>query len=191
LNKVLVNGSAVAGTVTTLTDNEELPNLQPFTYYVLAEFTTGVVSSPSNFARITARNDAPVAVADSYSVGKDGILTPPAPGVLGTATAANRDTDADSPRASLRSILVNPAAALPVVLPFKTLHGTITAFGTNGSFTYKPDAKYVGPDSFSYKDNNGFWSSVPGATCTVEGPTCIIMSPDSTKTTVSITVTKS
>src|SRR4029079_1366844 len=80
-------------------------------------------------------NDAPVAVADSYSVNEDATLTVPVTGVLGN------DTDADG----------NSLTAVKVTDP---AHGTLTLNG-NGSFTYTPAAEYNSPDSFTYKANDG------------------------------------
>ena len=76
---------------------------------------------------VTAVNDAPVAVADSYSVLKNGTLNIAAPGVL-----AN-DTDADS----------DPLTAIKVTDP---AHGTLT-LNSNGSFNYTPTAGWSGADT--------------------------------------------
>ena len=89
--------------------------------------------------KITPVNDAPVAGNDSYSTNEDTRLVIAAPGVL-----AN-DTDIDSP--SLKAIKVaNPS------------HGTVT-LNANGSFTYTPNANYHGPDSFTYRANDGVANS--------------------------------
>jgi ELWxxDGT repeat protein/VCBS repeat-containing protein len=80
-------------------------------------------------------NRPPVAVGDSYSTPEDTVLVVPAPGVL-----AN-DTDADG----------NPLTAVLVAGPF---HGVL-ALNAAGSFTYTPAANYFGPDSFTYKANDG------------------------------------
>src|SRR5207247_1621793 len=97
---------------------------------------------------VTPVNDAPVAVNDAYSVNEDTILTVAAPGVL-----AN-DADAEA----------NPLTAALVTGP---AHGTL-AFNANGSFTYTPAANYNGPDSFTYKANDGALDSTAGtATITV------------------------
>jgi VCBS repeat-containing protein len=84
---------------------------------------------------VTAVNDAPVAAADSYTVAEDNVLTVAAPGVLGN------DSDIDS-------------GAMTVVLVSGVSHGSLALNG-NGSFTYTPATNYNGPDSFTYKANDG------------------------------------
>ncbi|MDB5586598.1 MAG: hypothetical protein JWP26_1568 [Devosia sp.] len=87
---------------------------------------------------VTPVNDAPIALADSYTVAEDQVLTANAGGVL-----AN-DTDPDS---ILSAILVSGPA-----------HGTL-ALNPDGTFTYTPSANYNGPDSFTYKANDGVIST--------------------------------
>jgi VCBS repeat-containing protein len=86
----------------------------------------------------------PVANNDSYSVNEDNTLNVAAPGVLsndtGTANTAVKVSD--------------PA------------HGTVT-LNANGSFTYTPAADYNGPDSFTYKANNGGTSNSNTATVNI------------------------
>jgi VCBS repeat-containing protein len=84
---------------------------------------------------ITAVNDAPVAVNDTYTTNEDTALNVAAAGVL------SNDTDADS----------NPLTAANITSP---AHGALT-FNTNGSFTYIPAANYNGTDSFTYRVNDG------------------------------------
>src|SRR5207247_564919 len=84
-------------------------------------------------------NNAPVAVDDNYSVNEDTTLTVSAPGVL-----AN-DTDADG----------DGLSAVPVGLPS---HGAVI-LNSNGSFSYSPAPGYNGPDSFTYKANDGLADS--------------------------------
>ena len=84
-------------------------------------------------------NDAPLAANDSYNIDEDTTLNVAAPGVLGN------DTDIDS--ASLTAVLVS--------LPS---HGTL-ALNPNGSFSYTPAINYNGPDSFTYKANDGLLDS--------------------------------
>ncbi len=93
---------------------------------------------------ITPVNDAPVAVADSYTTDEDTpLVVDAANGVL-----AN-DTDIDSSASSLTAILVSGPA-----------NGTLT-FNSNGSFTFTPDANWSGSDSFTYKTTDGLSDSAP------------------------------
>ena len=85
----------------------------------------------------TPANNAPTAVNDPYSTPEDTALVITTPGAL-----AN-DTDG------------NPLTAIKVTDPS---HGTVT-LNANGSFTYTPAANYSGPDSFTYKANDGAASS--------------------------------
>jgi len=84
---------------------------------------------------VAAVNDAPVAFADSYNATEDTALTITAPGVL------SNDTDVEN-------------SALTAVVVSGVSHGSLT-LNANGSFTYTPAANYNGPDSFSYKANDG------------------------------------
>ncbi len=84
-------------------------------------------------------NTAPVAGNDSYTATVSTLLTVPLPGVL-----AN-DTDAQSN--SLTASIVAQATNGTVVL------------NPNGSFTYNPTTGYTGPDSFTYRANDGALNS--------------------------------
>jgi len=84
-------------------------------------------------------NDAPVAANDIYTLYTDTMLAVAAPGVLGN------DLDVDS---TFTAVLVSGPA-----------HAAAFAFNPDGSFTYTPAASYVGPDSFTYKANDGFLDS--------------------------------
>ncbi|MGN6671917.1 MAG: Ig-like domain-containing protein, partial [Thermomicrobiales bacterium] len=81
-------------------------------------------------------NTAPVASDDSYTTAEDTPLTVDAAhGVLANDSDAQHDV--------LRAVLVtNPA------------HGAL-ALNADGSFIYTPDLHYNGPDSFTYKANDG------------------------------------
>ncbi|WP_348223492.1 Ig-like domain-containing protein [Luteolibacter sp.] len=81
----------------------------------------------------------PVAVADSYSTNESIALVVSASGVL-----AN-DSD---PRSRPLTAVLNTGPG----------HGTLT-LNANGSFTYTPTSGYFGPDSFTYRANNGFLNS--------------------------------
>jgi hypothetical protein len=152
-------------------DTEELPDSVSFTYIVKANFTDngGGTGPASNEATIVARNDAPVAVANSYTMPQDGVLSRPAPELL-----AN-DTDTDSVGPILRV-----TADSPVTPP---THGSLV-LNADGSFTYTPVKGYSGSDSFTYKaKDNRVWP-LPPATGLYP------MSPDSAPGLVSITITK-
>ncbi|WP_338015317.1 beta strand repeat-containing protein [Altererythrobacter sp. C41] len=91
---------------------------------------------------VTGTNDAPAAVADSYTVDEDNTLTiAAAAGVL----ANDSDPDGDA----LSALLVTGPA-----------NGTLT-LNPDGSFVYTPDANYSGTDSFTYRANDGTDSGTP------------------------------
>jgi VCBS repeat-containing protein len=95
-----------------------------------------LTDSKSTTIIINAVNDAPVAVADSYSTNEDTPLSVSAPGVL------SNDSDVDSP--SITAIQVSGPS-----------HASSFTLNADGSFSYTPVANYNGPDSFTYKANDG------------------------------------
>lgn len=100
----------------------------------------------SNQARVTinvtAVNDLPIGVANSYSVNEDTTLTVNvANGVLSNDTDADGDT-------------------LAVVVATQPTHGSLT-LNSNGSFSYTPTAQYNGADSFTYTISDGSGNSTP------------------------------
>ncbi|MFC1610846.1 Ig-like domain-containing protein, partial [Myxococcota bacterium] len=117
-----------------------------FTYYA----NDGTVDS-ATFGTVTitvsAVNDPPVAVDDSFSTDEETVLSVPAPGVLGN------DTDPDN----------NPLTA---VLDTNVSNGTLL-LGSDGSFLYVPDADFAGTDSFTYFASDGLLSSATPATVTI------------------------
>jgi CSLREA domain-containing protein len=120
------------GTI-TYSPNANFNGSDSFTYNV----DDGHSGSASATVQINVApvNDAPVAVADSYSTNEDTPITAVVPGVLGN------DSDVDG-------------NALSAFLVSGPSHGTVS-FNSNGSFTYTPAANYNGPDSFTYKANDG------------------------------------
>jgi CSLREA domain-containing protein len=84
-------------------------------------------------------NTAPQAVADSYSTAEDTPLVLTSPGLL-----AN-DIDADN------DVITTTLVTAPS-------HGAL-ALIPNGAFSYIPNADYHGPDSFSYRINDGSLNS--------------------------------
>lgn len=87
-------------------------------------------------------NDAPVAVADAYSLNEGGTLAVPA----ATGVLAN-DSDAEG-------------SVITAVLVTTTIHGTLT-FNPNGSFTYVHDGSETTNDSFTYRPNDGLTNGSP------------------------------
>jgi hypothetical protein len=156
---------------------EQLPDGEDFTYRFRTEFddqTTHVFSGFSKSVTIKAVNNAPKANSDgilpngtpdpTYTTTKNRALKigTQALGVLGN------DTDVDSPASFLRAVVVTG----PV-------NGTLI-LNANGSLTYTPKNGFVGRDTFTYKANNGTW--------TTDLPN-VPMSGDSPVATVTITVT--
>jgi hypothetical protein len=92
-------------------------------------------------------NDAPVAVADTYETDEDTLLDVTAPGVL------ENDTDADGD--SLTAVLVTGVS-----------NGSLT-LNADGSFSYTPNAEFIGTDSFTYKANDGEVDSTLPTTVTI------------------------
>ena len=118
----------------TYTPDPDYTGPDSFTYFA----NDGELNSNIVTVSITVNpepNQAPTAVADSYTVVENQTLTEPAPGILGN------DTDSDDD-------------ALTAVLQTDVSNGTLT-LNPNGSFTYTPDPDYTGPDSFTYFANDG------------------------------------
>jgi hypothetical protein len=80
-------------------------------------------------------------VDNAYTTDEDTPLTVAAPGVL------DNDSDPDG----------DPLTAVPVG---DVSHGTLDLHA-DGSFTYTPNAGYSGPDSFTYRANDGAANSNP------------------------------
>ncbi len=118
---------------------------------------------------VTSVADAPVAANDSYVVNTNMARTVSAPGVLANDT----DGDGDAPTAVK---VTDPA------------HGTVV-LNANGSFTYTPAANYTGPDSFTYKANDGASdSNVATVNLIVSAPT-IAASPSTVTSGSPVTAT--
>ncbi len=112
----------------------------------------GTTSSAATTVTLTVEekaappNSAPVAVDDAFSTVAGESLSLAAPGVLGNDTDVDGDT------------LTSTRVGQPV-------NGTI-ALAANGSFTYTPDAGFVGRDLFTYTASDGSDTSA-AATVTI------------------------
>jgi len=119
-----------------LVDTTQLLNGVPYTFFAVALYGDTIQSDPSNLVTVLGVNDPPVARNDSYTTAEDTLLIQATPGVLGN------DSDSDTDSVLTAALVTSPA------------HGTL-ALSANGSFTYTPAANYHGPDSFTYKANDG------------------------------------
>ena len=139
---------AVDGSFTYIHDGSETTS-DSFTYRA-NDGTVDSVEATVTIA-VTALNDPPVAVDDSYDVAEGGILTRDAAvGVL-----AN-DTDAEG-------------ATLTARLVANVSHGVLT-LSPDGSFNYVHDGSETTSDSFKYVANDGsFDSNTATVTITVAG----------------------
>ena len=99
---------------------------------------------------VTAVNDLPVAVEDSYSLDEDTALVVVPPGVLSN----DSDVDGDLLTATLES---GPS------------HGTLT-LEAGGGFTFTPTQDYFGDDSFTYRASDGITQSTPATVNLTIGP---------------------
>jgi len=102
-------------------------------------YTASDGTTTTNAATVTvtvnAVNDAPAAVANSYSTAEDTALTVAATGVLGN------DSDIEG-------------SALSAALVTGTANGALS-LNASGAFTYTPAPNFNGTDSFTYKANDG------------------------------------
>jgi hypothetical protein len=92
--------------------------------------------SGSTSASVTQVVDTP-ALADAYSVLKDGTLSVGSPGVLGN------DGDVDAGQTLTALLVSGPANSAAFIL------------NADGSFNYTPTAGFTGLDSFSYQATDG------------------------------------
>jgi VCBS repeat-containing protein len=96
----------------------------------------------------TAVNEPPIVVDDDYTMEEDKQLNVPEPGVLSN----DSDPDADS----ITALMVDDVK-----------NGTLTLY-ENGSFTYNPSLDFSSTDSFTYRADDGqFTSNIATVTITV------------------------
>jgi sialate O-acetylesterase len=87
-----------------------------------------------------ANPQPPVANDDSYATTPGLALTNAAPGLLTNDTDINND--------AITAVLATPPA-----------NGTLQSFSSDGAFIYQPDPGFVGTDSFTYRANDGTFTS--------------------------------
>jgi VCBS repeat-containing protein len=140
---------STSGPYTKVSDSSSVATLPHGTYTARA-FQSDAAGNGAQSAQTTFTIDsAPVAVNDSGSTAEDTALSKDAAhGVL-----AN-DTDADND--ALTAVLVSGPA-----------HGSLT-LNPDGSYSYTPVGNYNGPDSFTYKANDGTSDSASSATVLID-----------------------
>ncbi len=126
----------------------------------------------SNMATVTitisGRNDAPVAVNDSYATDEDTVLTVPVAGVL------TNDTDVDVEPLTVSTVQGQAAnVGTQIVLP----SGALVTINANGSLTYNPNGVFeslnngeTATDTFAYTASDGTVNSnTATVTITIRG----------------------
>ena len=126
-----------SGTTVTYTPNANFNGADSYVYTI--SDGNGGTDTATVTITVSAVNDAPVASDDAYDVDEDAFISVTTPGVLGNDT----DSEGDPLTANLASGVSNGALAL----------------NTDGSFTYTPNAGFVGTDSFRYTANDGIADS--------------------------------
>ena len=134
----------------TYTPNAGFSGSDSFTY---KDYDGGLYSGVVSVAiAVSAVATPPTVVNDAYATAMNTPLAVNAPGVLANDSDPNK----------------LPLTAKPVSGPS---HGTLS-LNANGSFVYTPVSSYAGPDSFTYKANNGKADSAAATvTITVTGTT--------------------
>jgi VCBS repeat-containing protein len=132
------------------TPNPGFVGTDSFTYQI-TDFTIGAfgVSTPTTVSITVLDAQPPLALNDSY-------LTPVDTNLVTTATNGVLANDRDPAG--------KPLAASVVTQP---LHGTLTSFNADGTFTYKPASGYNGPDSFTYQVSDGTLTATATVNLTV------------------------
>jgi VCBS repeat-containing protein len=135
----------------------------------------GGTSAPANeVITVTPVNDAPTAVANTYTTNED---TSVSGNVLTDDTGAGTDFDIDGD------------SITAVAGTFATAQGGTVTLAANGTFTYTPAANFNGSDSFSYTITDGTLTSTATVTLTVtdvnDVPTATASTSSATKTPTS------
>src|SRR5207249_4106762 len=132
---IATNSNVVSGSNTTAAFAGLTLGAQYEWYATVNDGKTPTTGPTWSFTAAATANTAPVAANDAFTVNEDDILNVGGSGVLGN------DSDADGD--ALHAALVGVPG-----------HGALT-LNADGSFSYVPNANYNGPDSFTYKANDG------------------------------------
>ena len=127
---------------TAVIENNKVTYTPAADYFGTDEFTytmsDGQGGTATALVTVTVKsvNDAPVGEEDHYDAVFQSVLTV-------TSAEGLLANDSDIENDSLSAVLVS-----------STTHGTLV-LNPDGSFTYTPAARYVGPDSFTYRCSDG------------------------------------
>jgi hypothetical protein len=134
----------------TYTPSPEFAGIDSFFYVAADRDDPSATSAPARIEiTVSFIDDTPRARPDQFSTPQDVVLRVDAPGVL-----INDDDDGEN-------VMV---AASRVSDPN---HGEVVDFRSDGSFTYRPDPGFRGPDSFRYTVSDSATTSEP-AQVTIE-----------------------
>ena len=120
---------------------------QNFAAYVLGPTPQNGHDGGDGLVTVINTNQAPVANNDFYGITLRQSTSDPGSTFVNPGGVLANDTDAD-----LRSHDGGAGGSGPS-------HGVLNFFNADGSFSYTPDLGYIGPDSFTYKANDGFVDS--------------------------------
>ena len=120
---------------------------QNFSEYVLGPAPQDGLDSGDGVVTVQNTNQAAVANNDFYGVTLRQSVSDPGATFVNPGGVLANDTDVDLD--PLTAVLVGSGPS----------HGTLDFFSADGSFSYTPALGYVGPDSFTYRANDGFVNS--------------------------------
>jgi hypothetical protein len=110
-------------------------------------------SAVANFSNTFKAESVPAAGFEGlslvYDVGSEPVNQPPA------CTDGSESTAEDTALSASLSCTDADGTPLTYSVVSGPSHGTLSAIGTEGTFTYTPEADYNGPDSFTFKANDG------------------------------------
>ncbi|HSH05842.1 MAG TPA: tandem-95 repeat protein, partial [Anaerolineae bacterium] len=167
----LLNSNPFTGTL-DLASNGAFTYTPPLNYNGLVTFTYRAFDGNSESMpaivtiTVTAVNDPPLALGETYTMTANNTLTTTAPGIL------TNDTD--------------PVEGDPLTAILQTTVSTGTLdLASNGAFTYTPPLNYSGTVTFTYYANDGDNSNLVTTTIIIEPDSCIAPAP-LTDVTISI-----
>ena len=152
---------ANVGTTTTnlFIDTTELADTIPYVYRVRGKAADGDSEWSKPSSSLIAANNAPQAVGEgTFMVGNKSTLPlRVVPSLLtDIPNLVSNDQDDDSPtKLGIQTLYVGRR----VIITVQPAHGTLTLNPAGTILTYKPTKNYEGPDSFTYRVDDGLTSA--------------------------------